>query len=162
MTAPARMPRTRAETFRSSLADRWSRLDGQLDLTIADDEVHCLKTLALNEASAEVASLLLRKLAAAKLVSRFRMPLDVVALNCVVEFTLDGQNRMRRRLVHPRAVRTEADLSVVSALGAGLIGLRAGHVTECVNEYGAVSCLQVLSVKYPAGALDSGYAGEPS
>jgi regulator of nucleoside diphosphate kinase len=129
---------------------------------IAEDDVHCLQGLALNEASDEVASPLLRKLAGAKLVNRFRMPLDVVSLNCIVEFTLDGGNKTHRRLVHPRAAQTPGDLSVLSALGAGLIGLRAGQSTHCPDELGVVRRLQVLSVEYPGGALESGCVGGPS
>lgn len=156
------MRRSRRQTghVHAEFANCRSHRPGRVDLTIADDELHCLQALALNEASDEIASLLLRKLAGANLVNRFRMPLDVVALNCIAAFTLDGQSN-RRRLAHPRAVCTEADLSVISSIGAALIGLRAGQATECADDQGVVRHLQVLSVEYPAGALEPAYVDEP-
>jgi regulator of nucleoside diphosphate kinase len=134
------------------VVERWSRLHGGVGFTIADDEVHCLQALALNEASDEVACLLLRKLAAAKLVNRIRIPLDVVALNCIVEFIFGDADEARRRLVHPHAVSSGADLSVISALGAGLIGLRVGQAVQWPDDSGVLRCLRVLSVTYPAGS----------
>ena len=94
------------------------------EFVINDDEVHCLQEAAMNEAPESVACLMLRKLAKARLHHRYRMPLDVAALNCIVEYRLGDAKPERRRLVHPRAVRLATDLNVASVLGAGLIGDR--------------------------------------
>ncbi len=53
---------------------------------VNDDQVHCLRAVALNDASELVALLLMRKLALARLLHGHRMPLDVVALGATVEF----------------------------------------------------------------------------
>jgi len=137
------------------LPHRWERRHSDAEFIINDDEVHCLQEIALNEAPEDIACLLLRKLARARLYHRYRMPLDVAALNCAVEFSIGGGEPQLRRLVHPRAVRLESDLDIASALGAGLIGMRAGQQIDWPDEQGIWRTVKLLSVAYRAAQPES-------
>ena len=150
---PVRMGRPTSAS--DDLVARWSELHADAPFLINDDEVHCLRAIALNDASDEVACLLLRKLASARLLHPQRMPLDVVAIGATAEFSFGAGDVTRLRLVHPRGVRTSTDIGAETLVGAGLIGLAAGQAILWPDELGLLRHLRVFSVEYAAGALSA-------
>lgn len=137
----------------ADLVGRWSQLHSGATFVINLDEVHCLRTIALHQADDEIALLLLRKVALARLLHP--APLDVVALNRIAEFTFGDSAVRRRRIVHPHAVRSALDLSVTSAVGAGLIGLHAGQSILWPDDAGCLRALRVVGVGYQDGTLET-------
>lgn len=113
---------------------------------IDDDDLHCLRAIALNHDDETVSHLLLRKLRLARTIHGYLMPLDVVVLNSVVDFSF-GERRSLVSLVHPRAATASDRLSVASLAGAGLIGLRAGQKIAWPAQDGTLQQLKVHSVE---------------
>ena len=122
-----------------------SRVRGD-GIIINEDELHCLRTIALNHEDETVSHLLLRKLRLARVMHALRMPLDTVVLNSVVDFTFAGR-RAVVSLVHPRAGQAVDRLSVGSLLGAGLIGLSAGQRISWPDQEGSLRELAIHTVE---------------
>lgn len=139
----------------------WSKLHSEVPFVINNDQVHCLQTVAFNDARDDVARLLLRKLAMGKLVHPHRMPVDVIALRATAEFCFGSCDVQRLRVVHPHGVRCSTDISVASPIGAGLIGLAAGQQILWPDDQGTLRELCILKVDYDAGALNSPPRGTP-
>lgn len=99
----------------------------------------------------EAARLLLEEADRARLVPESRLPADVVALGSRVTFT-DASNGVTRtvQVVLP----AEADIglgriSILSLVGAGLIGLRAGQSIDWPMQDGRLRRLTVTEVTAP-------------
>ncbi|MGG5823862.1 nucleoside diphosphate kinase regulator [Falsiroseomonas sp. HW251] len=98
---------------------------------------------------ADAAKLLLEEADRADLVPACRLPRDVVALGSYVLFVDEASGVTRRvQIVMP----AEADIgqgriSVLSLVGAGLIGLRPGQAIDWPTQHGVMRRLQVLSVE---------------
>jgi regulator of nucleoside diphosphate kinase len=98
-----------------------------------------------------LAEILGGELARAHVLSAGRCPQDVVTMNCEVLFRDDRTGRIQSmRLVYPR----EADisnnrLSVLTPVGAALIGVRVGESITWETPTGEIRQLTVLSVKDP-------------
>lgn len=164
MTGTAAAGRSRIRLSHEDLVDRWSQLHSAVPFVINDDEAQCLRAIALNIDEDEIAHLLLRKVALARLLHPSRMPLDVVALGAVVEFSFAGRPLQRQRLTHPHGIRLSENVSVASLLGAGLIGLEAGQCILWPDENGKFHDLRVQSVTYGAAngkPLDKRAANRP-
>lgn len=87
------------------------------------------------------------------MVHPFRMPLDVIALGAIVEFSFGDAEVQRKQVRHPHDVQSSADVSVASPTGSGLIGMEAGQCISWPDEHGVFRDLQVQSVSYAAGGI---------
>ena len=120
-------------------------------IVMAENEHGILVGLAMSGArrNPEAAKLLMEEADRADLVPAARMPRNVVALGSHVTFT-DGASGATRRmqLVMP----AEADIgqgriSILSLVGAGLIGLRAGQSIDWPVQDGRLRKLTVIEVE---------------
>ena len=123
----------------------------RITLSLDDYErLSALVTTAMVSVPA-LAEILGGELARAHVLSAGRCPQDVVTMNCEVLFRDDRTGRTQSmRLVYPR----EADisnnrLSVLTPVGAALIGVRVGESITWETPTGEMRLLTVLSVKDP-------------
>ena len=101
----------------------------------------------------DVAAQLLDEINRARLMSAAEIPADVVTMGAEVEFT-DARNGERRtvRLVWPAHADIDAGrVSILTPVGAGLIGLSPGQSIEWPDRDGRARTLNVLRVARPAG-----------
>lgn len=134
-------------TLAENLSGIWSALHRGVALTISEDEVHYLRSVALACDDDLVSHLLLRKLQVADIVAESALDADIVAMNSFVEYAVDGGPGRFGRLVHPSSLAPSYGLSVASLEGAGLIGMRSGQTILWPNLLGSLRGLQVLKVE---------------
>ena len=79
---------------------------------------------------------------------RAKVPDTVVAMNSTVEFLDDAHGETRTvQLVYPKEADIAANkVSVLSPVGAGLIGLKAGQSIQWPDRDGRLRALRVLKV----------------
>lgn len=95
----------------------------------------------------EVAAALLGELERADVLPESAMPADVVRIGSLVEFEIDDGHRMKVRLVLPENADINAGtISVLTPVGAALIGLSPGQAMEWFGNDGNEHLLTVLSV----------------
>jgi regulator of nucleoside diphosphate kinase len=119
-------------------------------ITVSIEEADRLASLAelASRGSPEVARLLLGEIDRAELLPSGEMPADVVTMHTHVEYRDDETNAIRRvQLVYPHeADITRGMISVLTLVGAGLIGLSAGQSILCPKQDGRKRSLTVLRV----------------
>jgi regulator of nucleoside diphosphate kinase len=125
------------------------------NITVGETEEHLLTMLAtgarLAERSQDVASVLLSEMERAKVVPDTDMPTDVVRMNSRVEFELDDGKRQVVELVYPKDANIdEKRISVLTPIGAALIGLSSGQTMMMRGRDGRPHKLRVISVQAPA------------
>jgi regulator of nucleoside diphosphate kinase len=125
------------------------------NITVGETEEHLLTMLAtgarLAERSQDVASILLSEMERAKVVPDTDMPTDVVRMNSRVEFELDDGKRQVVELVYPKDANIdEKRISVLTPIGAALIGLSSGQTMMMRGRDGRPHKLRVISVQAPA------------
>ncbi len=123
-------------------------------IRMIDAESERLAELALGAEARlpEVAGLLLAEIERARILPAADMPPDVVTMGAEVEFA-DARSGERRavRLVWPAEADIEAGrISVLTPIGAGLIGLSPGQSIEWPDRDGNTRRLSVLGVRQPA------------
>lgn len=121
---------------------------------VVDTEADALYDLAMTieERSPDVAGKLCEELDRANVVASADLPADVVTMQSEVEF-IDERSGDRRRvqLVWPRDANLDEDrLSVLTLVGAGLIGMRAGSAIDWPDRTGKERCLRIVEVRQPA------------
>jgi len=80
------------------------------------------------ERDPHAAERLMRKLRNATLFESEELSEDVVSMNSIVRYRIDGEAPVRRTLVFPgKRIRPEAEISVLTALGTALLGQRVGE-----------------------------------
>lgn len=95
----------------------------------------------------EAASSLLSELERAEIVPAIDMPPDVVRLDSTIEFEIDDGRRLTVQLVLPeRADINAGRISVLTPVGAALIGLSKGQSFEWTGHDGVDRILTVLTV----------------
>jgi len=113
-----------------------------------DAEAETLTNLALSveRRMPAVSALLLREAERARLHSAGKMPADVITMGSVVEFFDDSSDSTRTvTLVYPKdADIAKGQLSILTPVGAALIGLRAGQSILWPDR-----CLTVRKVQRP-------------
>lgn len=103
---------------------------------------------ALNRSPA-VAEALLTELDRARVVAPDALPRDAIGMHSTVEFTSHGGQQRRVQLVFPaEADIAEGKISVMTPLGAALIGLSPGQSFEWVGPGGHPNRLTVVSVTH--------------
>ena len=136
-----------------SLSDIWSALHRDAALLVRDSDLQCLRMLALASDDDLVAQLLLRKLRHATVLGAAPAPRALVTLNSFLEYRFGGGEARFCQLVHPSATSSYG-VSVLSRIGAGLIGLSAGQTVLWPDEDGALRELQVVHVENCPGLVE--------
>lgn len=119
-----------------------------------DSEADALAALALGAETRlpQVAALLLEEIDRAELRRAGEMPADVVTMKSTVEFTDENTGSRRSvQLVYPQEADIAAGrISILTPVGAGLIGLREGQSIRWPDRDGQDHVLRVLQVRQPA------------
>lgn len=126
-------------------------------ITVSETEEHLLTLLAtgaeLTRRSEDVARTLLSEMERADVISDKAMPADVVRMSSRVEFTIDGGSPRQMELVFPiDADIEEGRISVLTPIGAALIGLSPGQMMMFRGRDGRPHKLRVTSVQQPAAS----------
>ncbi|MDG5747575.1 nucleoside diphosphate kinase regulator [Qipengyuania sp. XHP0207] len=130
-----------------------SQLGEKPTIHVIDSEADALYDLAMSieERSPDVAGKLCEELDRADVVAAEDLPPDIVTMDSEVEF-VDERSGGRRKvqLVWPRdANMDENRLSVLTLVGAGLIGMRAGSAIDWPDRSGRERCLRIVDVRQP-------------
>ena len=123
-------------------------------ILLIDSECDALYALALaiRAKKPERAAMLLAELDRAEVCSAAAMPADVVTMNARVTF-VDDKNGTQRTvaLVYPYDADIEAGMvSILSPVGVGLIGLRAGSAILWPDREGQERVLRIVRVSPPS------------
>jgi regulator of nucleoside diphosphate kinase len=122
-------------------------------ITLVDTEGDLLFSLACaaRDRSTMAAGLLLEELARAEFCSAESLPADVVTMRSRVVFRdEDSGEEHAVELVYPRNADMELGrVSVLTPVGAALIGLRRGSAIDWPNRLGAVRRLSIVDVIQP-------------
>jgi len=96
----------------------------------------------------QVAELLLAEINRARIVQDSRLPADVVAMQSIVKFADEASGVERTlQLVYPQAADIEAGrISILSLVGAGLLGLRPGQSISWPDRAGKQRALRIIEV----------------
>ncbi len=126
-----------------------------------DHEADSLTDLALGvqERLPQVSELLLEEIGRAKIHTEAKVPADVVTMNAEVEFVDEASGASRVvHLVYPRHADISANrISILTPVGAGLIGLREGQSILWPDREGRERRLTIVKVRQ-AAAQDRGAA----
>jgi len=119
-------------------------------LQIRETDAEQIGNLALQmeHRSPQVAEMLLAEINRAKVVDDARLPSDTVAMLSTVKF-VDDETGVERtlQLVYPQDADIEAGrISILSLVGAGLLGLRAGQSISWPNRDGHERPLHIIEV----------------
>lgn len=119
-------------------------------IILIDSEADILGELALQvqSRSPSVSELLLQEIDRAEACQRDKVPADVVTMMSYVEFIDEGTGaRHQVQLVYPRDADTEAHrISILTPIGAGLIGTRVGQSISWPNRSGDYRQLRIVAV----------------
>ena len=118
-----------------------------------DSEAEALTNLALGaeDRQPDVSEMLLHEIGRARLHPAGKIPADVVTMFSTVEFT-DKATGARRtlQLVYPgEADIAEGRMSILTPVGAGLIGLSVGQSINWPDRGGAEHRLTIVAVQQP-------------
>ena len=122
-------------------------------ILLSESEHGILVGLAMSGArrNPDAARLLLEEADRARLVPEARLPADVVALGSHVTFTdeANGVTRSVQIVLPAEADIGKGRISILSLVGAGLIGLRAGQSIDWPVQDGRLRRLTVTEVAAP-------------
>ena len=122
-------------------------------ITLSLDDYERLSALAKTAMAGtpELAEIMAGELARAHVLAAGRCPQDVVSMNSEVTFRDDRTGRLQSmRLVYPRESDVaKSRLSVLTPVGAALIGVRVGESVTWETPSGELRQLTVISVKDP-------------
>ena len=98
-----------------------------------------------------VSAMLLAEIERAEIHSAATLPADAVTIGSEVEFVDESNGNTRRvRIVMPVEADIEAGrISVLTPIGAGLIGLRTGQAIDWPDLEGREHRIRILSVQQP-------------
>ena len=122
-------------------------------IVLIEQEADALAELAvgIRHRNPNVSRLLMQEIDRAELVDAYDLPGDVVKMGCMVQFT-DQKNgeRYEVQLVYPgSADLAEGRLSILTRIGAGLIGLRTGQAISWPDRNGEERLLMIEKVSRP-------------
>jgi regulator of nucleoside diphosphate kinase len=122
-------------------------------IQIAEREADALTDLAVAVADRHpvVSALLLEELDRAEILPSYEIPEDVVTMGATVAFTVEETGEKRTvELVYPRdADIAENRISILTPVGAGLLGLRVGQTISWPDRAGQERLLRIDSVVQP-------------
>ena len=121
---------------------------------LADSEADILADLALavRERSPLAADFLLREIDRASTTSPAELPRDVVTMMSCVDFVDEDSGELHSvQLVYPRDADTDLHcISVLTPIGAALIGMRRGEAIDWADLRGARRRLRIVGVAQPS------------
>lgn len=127
--------------------------DAKPPITLTDSEADALADLAHASLarSSLAAGLLLEEIDRADTTTLADLPADVVTMQSHVEFIDETSGETHSvQLVYPREADMEQHrLSVLTPIGAGLIGMRCGDSIQWPNRLGAYRRLRIVRVVQP-------------
>jgi regulator of nucleoside diphosphate kinase len=126
------------------------------ELMISSSEKQLLMRLAeaALDSAPEIADALLIELERAETVKAARTPANVVAMNSVVFLeTEDGKQRWITLVFPAQADIDSGRISILTPMGAALIGLSVGQSMEWRARDGRLHRLRVLDVRPPGSAV---------
>lgn len=123
------------------------------DIIIAREDHEQLTTLALRAfGRSPGATTLLEEVERAQVVPAAMLPPDVLGMNGAATFEYDGSRYRSFQLVYPQAADfTNGRISVLTPVGAALIGLREGQTMWWPDDNGGIHRLTLIEVE-PARA----------
>ena len=121
---------------------------------LADSEADILADLALavRERSPRAANFLLREIDRASTTSPAELPRDVVTMMSCVDFVDEDSGELHSvQLVYPKDADTDLHcISVLTPIGAALIGMRRGEAIDWADLRGARRRLRIVGVAQPS------------
>jgi regulator of nucleoside diphosphate kinase len=119
-------------------------------IQIAEREADALTDLAVAVADRHpvVSALLLEELDRAEILPSYEIPADVVTMGATVAFTVEETGEKRTvELVYPKdADIAQNRISILTPVGAGLLGLRVGQTISWPDRAGQERLLRIDSV----------------
>lgn len=119
-------------------------------LVLSETDAERLSALAMQNEAAHpaTAGLLLDEIERAQVRADHRVPADVVGMNSTVEFLDEAHGEPRTvRLVYPHEADIAAGrISIMTPVGAALIGLKAGQSILWPDRVGETRVLRILKV----------------
>jgi regulator of nucleoside diphosphate kinase len=104
-------------------------------------------------AIATASAALLGELERAQVLPETAMPTDVVRIGSIIEFEVDDGRRLKLQLVLPENADINAGrISVLTPVGAALIGLSPGQSMEWSGNDGRERLLTVLAVRWDSSS----------
>jgi regulator of nucleoside diphosphate kinase len=105
---------------------------------------------AASQRMPEASAALLSELERAEVLPETAMPADVVRIGSIIEFEVDDGRRLKVQLVLPENADINAGrISVLTPVGAALIGLSPSQAMEWSGNDGKERVLTVLAVSRP-------------
>ncbi|MDT0575268.1 nucleoside diphosphate kinase regulator [Croceicoccus sp. F390] len=133
-----------------------SQSDPRPAVHLVDTEADILSELAMSveERLPEVAAMLSQEINRATLHKQGSIPADIVTMMATVEFVDDNSNATRTvQLVYPRnADIQQGRISILTLVGAGLIGMREGAIIEWPDRNARTRKLRIGKVMQPDAA----------
>lgn len=127
-------------------------------ISTAEEERLTTIATAASQRVPQVSAALLSELERADVWPETAMPADVVRIGSVVEFEVDDGRCLTVQLVVPGdADINEGRISVLTPVGAALIGLSPGQVMEWSGNDGKKRLLTVLGVSRPKSTEDESF-----
>lgn len=122
-----------------------------IHLTAHECDVLAELALAAQGRHPQTAALLLAELDRAELCDPAELPAQTVTMNSRIEFVDEGSGTRRTvQLVYPRNADIAAGrISILTPVGAGLIGMRAGHSIRWPDRDGQDRILRIVTVTPP-------------
>jgi len=122
-------------------------------IILIDTEADALAdmAIAMQSRSPDVSEMLLDEIGRAKTCRADKIPADVVTMMSRVEFIDEGTSaRHEIELVYPREADAEAHrISILTPIGAGIIGMRVGQSISWPNRSGEHRLLRIVGVTQP-------------
>jgi regulator of nucleoside diphosphate kinase len=116
----------------------------------ADEKRLTAIATAASQRVPEASAALLTELERADVLPETAMPADVVRIGSIIEFEVDDGRRLKVQLVLPEDADINAGkISVLTPVGAALIGLSPGQAMEWSGNDGKECLLTVLAVSRP-------------
>jgi regulator of nucleoside diphosphate kinase len=116
----------------------------------ADEKRLTAIATAASQRVPEASAALLSELERADVLPETAMPADVVRIGSIIEFEVDDGRRLKVQLVLPENADINAGrISVLTPVGAALIGLSSGQSMEWSGNDGKERLLTVLAVSRP-------------
>jgi regulator of nucleoside diphosphate kinase len=104
-------------------------------------------------AIATASAALIGELERAEVLPETAMPTDVVRIDSIIEFEVDDGRRLKLQLVLPENADISAGrISVLTPVGAALIGLSPGQSMEWSGNDGRERLLTVLAVRWDSSS----------
>lgn len=126
-------------------------------IVLAQSDEEKLTSLATAATSADnahpAASILLAELERAQVVPDDDVPKTVVRMYSIVEYQIEGRARRRVQIVYPGEANIDLErISILTPVGAALIGLSAGQTMRLIGHDGKPYTLTVKRVSQPRHA----------